>query len=115
MITLTEGAVATSSVTVRRWTHHGIGLHHLVNPFTGRPADGPWRTASVAAATCVDANIAATAAILLGERAPGWLSGNALPARLVATDGTIRRVAGWPEPATNAVRPAAEERSAVPA
>jgi thiamine biosynthesis lipoprotein len=103
MITLTEGAVATSSVTVRRWTRDGIGLHHLVDPLTGRPAEGPWRTASVAGATCVDANIAATAAILLGERARDWLTQRSLPARLVANDGTIERVAGWPAPESLAV------------
>ncbi len=103
MITLTEGAIATSSVTVRRWTRDGIGLHHLVDPLTGRPAEGPWRTASVAAATCVDANIAATAAILLGERARDWLTERHLPARLVANDGTIERVAGWPAPESLAV------------
>ncbi len=98
MISLIDGAIATSSVTVRRWTRDGIGLHHLVDPTTGRPADGPWRTASVAAATCVDANIAATAAILLGERAEDWLTMRSLPARLVARDGSVTRVAGWPEP-----------------
>ncbi len=103
MITLTQGAVATSSVTVRRWTRDGIGLHHLVDPLSGRPADGPWRTASVAAATCVDANIAATAAILLGERARDWLTERSLPARLVANDGSIERLAGWPAPETMAV------------
>ncbi len=103
MITLTEGAVATSSVTVRRWTRQGIRLHHLVDPRTGRPAQGPWRTASVAAATCVDANIAATAAMLLGEHARDWLTERSLPARLVANDGRIERVAGWPAPETVAV------------
>ncbi len=102
-ITLTEGGIATSSITVRRWTRQGIGLHHLVDPRTGRPVDSPWRTASVAAATCVDANIAATAAILLGEHAAAWLAERSLPARLVANDGTIRRVAGWPAPEPVAV------------
>jgi ApbE family len=37
-------------------------VHHIVDPATGLPADGPWRTVSVAAATCADANAAATAA-----------------------------------------------------
>ena len=53
------------------------------------------------AANCVDANIAATAAILLGETAPEWLAARGLAARLVAVDGEIERVAGWPSPATN--------------
>jgi thiamine biosynthesis lipoprotein len=59
----------------------------------------------------VDANIAATAAILLDERAPAWLAERSLPARLVATDGTVVRVGGWPSPETVAV----SEPMAVPA
>ncbi len=115
MISLTEGAIATSSVTVRRWTRDGIGLHHLVDPRTGRPADGPWRTASVAAATCVDANIAATAAILLGTAAEAWLVERGLAARLVATDGAVTRVAGWPDPAAAPNAAPEAVRMAVPA
>ncbi|HZD66226.1 MAG TPA: FAD:protein FMN transferase, partial [Acidimicrobiales bacterium] len=71
-------------------------LHHIVDPATGAPAGGPWRTVSVAAGTCVDANTAATAAVVRGEDAPAWLGDRGLPARLVAWDGTVRVVAGWP-------------------
>jgi thiamine biosynthesis lipoprotein len=80
---------------VRRWRRSGESLHHLVDPKTGMPAAGRWRTVSVAAATCVDANIATTAAIIRGDAAPEWLAGFGLPARLVGTDGTVVRVAGW--------------------
>src|SRR5207302_1654027 len=66
---LRAGAVATSSVTVRRWRRGGAALHHIVDPRTGRPADGPWRTATVVAATCADANAASTAAIVAGVAA----------------------------------------------
>jgi thiamine biosynthesis lipoprotein len=60
------------------------------------PADSCWRTVSVAAATCVDANTASTAAIIRGERAPGWLASQHLPARLVGHDGAVVTVSGWP-------------------
>ncbi len=103
VITLTSGGTATSSTTVRRWTRDGVRLHHLVDPATGRPASGPWRTVTVAAASCVDANIAATAAVLLGDRAVGWLEERCLPARLVGTDGAVRWTAGWPIPEMQAV------------
>lgn len=92
------GALATSSSTVRRWTRGGERLHHIVDPASGRPAASPWRTVSVAAATCVDANVAATAAIIRGEAAPAWLGSLGLPARLVRHDGSVVRVGGWPEP-----------------
>jgi FAD:protein FMN transferase len=93
-----DGALATSSTTVRRWRRGDQQLHHLVDPATGRPAPEVWRTVSVAAASCVDANTAATAAIVRGERAAGWLDALGLPARLVRADGAVLRVGGWPEP-----------------
>ena len=60
------------------------------------PVGSCWRTVSVAAATCVDANTASTAAIIRGERAPGWLASQRLPARLAGRSGEIVVVAGWP-------------------
>jgi thiamine biosynthesis lipoprotein ApbE len=101
-ITIQSGGIATSSTTVRRWTRGGVVLHHIIDPATGLPADGPWRTASVVAATCVDANIASTAAIVMGESAVPWLVANRLPARLVDRHGTVHRIAGWPAPEAHA-------------
>ena len=66
VIRLTAGAVATSSVTCRQWRRGGQRLHHIVDPRTGYPAAGPWRTVSVAAPSCATANAAATAAIVAG-------------------------------------------------
>ena len=91
------GGLATSSTTVRRWSRGGEELHHVVDPATGRSATVVWRTVSVAAATCVDANVAATAAIVRGGRSPAWLHELGLPARLVRADGSVVRVGGWPE------------------
>jgi thiamine biosynthesis lipoprotein len=96
LVRLPGGAVATSSVTVRRWRHGGRMVHHIVDPATGLPADGPWRSASVAAATCADANAAATAAIVAGPQAEQWLAATGLPARLAGRDGSVRHLGGWP-------------------
>jgi thiamine biosynthesis lipoprotein len=96
-VRLTGGGIATSSITCRQWQRAGQVLHHIVDPRTGLPADGPWRTVSVAAATCADANAAATAAIVAGERAAEWLAVAGTPARLVAHDGQVRYVGGWPD------------------
>jgi thiamine biosynthesis lipoprotein len=96
VIALAAGGLATSSTTVRRWrTSEGV-VHHVVDPRTGRPAPEVWRTASVAAATCVDANAASTAAIVLGEGASSWLEARGLAARLVRPDGRIVLTGGWP-------------------
>ena len=96
MVTICDGGLATSSPLGRGWQRGGVDLHHIVVPATGLPADSCWRAASVAAATCVDANIASTAAILRGEQAPGWLAGLGLPARLVRHDGSTVPSAGGP-------------------
>ena len=98
-VALAGGGLASSGTTVRRWRSGDAELHHIVDPRSGRPADTPWRTVSVAAASCVDANVASTAAVVLGETAPSWLAERRLPARLVARDGRTVRVAGWPEEA----------------
>jgi thiamine biosynthesis lipoprotein len=90
-----DGALATSSTTVRRWRRGHTYFHHLIDPRTGRPARGSWRTVSVVAGTCVDANIAATAAIILGDDATAWLEANGLAARLVSRRGVPAYVGGW--------------------
>ena len=98
VICVGSGGVATSSTTVRRWTRGGTVLHHIIDPTTGLPTTGPWRTVTVVAASGVDANIAATAAIVQGEAAVDWLTSHHLPARLVENDGTIHYIGPWPDP-----------------
>jgi len=98
VIAIPAGAVATSSTTVRRWRRGDTTIHHLIDPRTGGPVESPWRTASVVAGSCVDANTAATAAIVLAADAVAWLDRSRLPARLVGIDGAIARLNGWPAP-----------------
>ena len=66
-----------SGTSVRRWSRGGRSLHHVIDPSTSLPAADCWRTASVVAASCADANIASTAAIVLGADAPAWLAARA--------------------------------------
>ena len=96
VIAIHSGGLATSSTAARRWRRGGDVLHHILDPRSGLPAAPVWRTASVAAATCVDANAASTAAIIRGEAAPAWLAGLRLPARLVAESGAVVHLGGWP-------------------
>ena len=97
-ISIRSGGIATSSTTVRKWTRGGVSLHHIIDPVKGQPVDSPWRTATVVAGTCLDANVASTAAIVMGESAIAWLEANQLPARLVDRTGSIHRLSGWPKP-----------------
>jgi thiamine biosynthesis lipoprotein len=99
LIAIRDGGLATSSTRARRWQRGGDVLHHILDPRTGLPADPVWRTVSVAAGTCADANAASTAAIIRGRAALGWLAGLGLPARLVDATGAVFTVAGWPHDA----------------
>jgi thiamine biosynthesis lipoprotein len=95
-VSILSGGLATSSTAARRWSQDGRVMHHIIDPATGRPARSMWRTVSVAADTCTDANIATTAAFMRGESAPAWLEQVGLPARLVNHDGRVRTVGDWP-------------------
>jgi thiamine biosynthesis lipoprotein len=90
------GALATSSTTTRRWRHGGTVMHHILDPGTGAPVASPWRTVSVTAASCVEANVASTGALVMGAGAEAWLRERGLPARLVSTSGEVLRLGGWP-------------------
>jgi thiamine biosynthesis lipoprotein ApbE len=99
LIAIRDGGLATSSTRARRWQRGGDVLHHILDPRTGLPAEPVWRTVSVAAGTCADANAASTAAVIRGRAALGWLARLGLPARLVDATGVVFTVAGWPEDA----------------
>lgn len=96
LVRIHGGGLASSGTARRRWQRGGRELHHIIDPRTGLPGAGPWRTATAAARSCLDANIASTAAIVLGDDAVGWLTERGIPARLVGTDGRVRLVGRWP-------------------
>lgn len=94
-VVLVARALATSSTSVRRWWRAGTEMHHLIDPRTGLPAEGPWRTASVAAATCVAANALATATLVGGPAGLTLIEGSGASARLVARDGPVMHLGAW--------------------
>ena len=96
VVAVASGGLATSGTAVRRWRTDRGDAHHILDPNSGEPARSPWRLVTVAAATCVDANVASTSAIVLGASAPEWIAARELPARLVRTDGFVVTVSGWP-------------------
>lgn len=95
-VTLSHGGLTTSTRTARSWSTTTGQAHHVIDPRTGQPAEGPWRTASVWAPTAVRANTFSTAIVATGEAALGRLTLAGHPARLVADDGEITELAGWP-------------------
>jgi thiamine biosynthesis lipoprotein len=98
IVHLPYGGLATSSTAARRWVRDGVTRHHVIDPRTGEPTSGRWRTVTATGATCLAANTATTAAIVLGDRAISWLRERDIPARLVNTSGRIVRTQRWPEP-----------------
>ncbi len=95
-VSIASGGLASSSTAVRRWSHGGHTMHHIIDPATGAPARTRWRTVSVAAGDCTDANIATTAALVRGDAAETWLEELGLPARLIDWDDCVSTVGDWP-------------------
>jgi len=98
VVVISSGGLATSTVTCRTWRRGGRTVHHIIDPRTGDIPEPVWRTVSVAAASCLAANAASTAGIVLGADAPQWLAARRLPARLVGVDSRVLVLAGWPQP-----------------
>lgn len=66
------GALATSSVTKRRWRVGDREVSHLVHPRTMEPVETPVLSATVVAATAVEAEIGAKAILISGVGGLAW-------------------------------------------
>ena len=80
-IRLLAGGIATSGSTKRSWRRGGVLQHHLIDPRTGRPAESRWDEVTVAAGSCLPADVAAKAAFLLSDEGPAWLDERGLAGR----------------------------------
>ncbi len=89
-------AMATSSTRKRRWSQSGVPRHHILDPQFGLPVEPVWRSATVAATSCLRANALSTAAIVLGTSAPAWLAGVGADSRLVDRLGRVVSTGNWP-------------------
>lgn len=47
MLAVRDRAVTTSSIRVRRWRVEGAGVHHLIDPRTGLPAESGLQAVTV--------------------------------------------------------------------
>jgi thiamine biosynthesis lipoprotein len=93
-VTLRAGGLATSGKTGRRWRRGGEWQHHLIDPRTGRPSTSRWDEVTVAASSCLQADVAAKAAFLLSDDGPAWLDARGLPGRFLE-DGRATETAAW--------------------
>ena len=88
-VRLAAGALATSGTGQRRWQRGGRMQHHLIDPRTGRPAESRWDEVTVAAGSCVGADVAAKAAFLLSDDGPSWLDERGLAGRFRAGETVV--------------------------
>lgn len=96
-IPLVRGALATSGVARRHWMQDGAARHHLLDPRTGEPARSGLWSATVAAGTCAQAEVAAKVAFLLGRHEGGaFLRRLGLAGLLVGAEGFWSAEGGWP-------------------
>jgi FAD:protein FMN transferase len=65
-LTVTNGAVATSSLAKRTWKQGEKSRHHLIDPRTGEPAQSDWLCATVIADETVTAEVFAKALLISG-------------------------------------------------
>jgi FAD:protein FMN transferase len=70
---LYKGAIATSGDANRFLLKDGIRYSHILNPLTGWPVENAPHTISVAAATCIEAGMYSTLAMLQGDQAEAFL------------------------------------------
>jgi FAD:protein FMN transferase len=96
VVAITHGGLASSATSARAWHAGGRAVHHIVDPRTGDCAEPYWALVSAAGASCVEANLVTTAAIVWGGQALDRLAGFEQSVRLVRADGEVFSVNGWP-------------------
>jgi FAD:protein FMN transferase len=96
-VRLERGSLATSGRGRRSWRQGGTTQHHLIDPATGAPSQSCWQQVTVSGARCLDADLAAKAAFLLGERGPRWLDERGLPGRFLDSAGGVATNRSWRE------------------
>ncbi len=97
LVELWSGALATSGIGRHAWKQGELRRHHLLDPRTGLPANTGLWSASVCAAQCGEAEVAAKVAFVLGAGAGAdFLRARGLAGLLVPEDGDPIRVGAWP-------------------
>ncbi|HEX6779936.1 MAG TPA: FAD:protein FMN transferase, partial [Ktedonobacterales bacterium] len=98
VVALRGGAMATSGIGRRQWMQGGQRRHHLIDPRTGASAQSGLWSVTVAADRCMQAEVAAKAALILGPEAGiTFLQQHRLSGLLIREDGTCSATGAWPQ------------------
>lgn len=84
---LVETAIATSGSYRRNWVHDGKQVHHIIDPFFGRPTTSDVISCSVIHTDIVQAEVLAKVGLLLGAaEGQSWLHKQHVPGWLIVKD-----------------------------
>lgn len=88
---VSPGAVATSSITKRRWHLGGKPMHHLIDPRTGLPANTDWLSVTAIAPRAAAAEVYAKSLLIAGSREAAALAarGGDIPFIAVDAEGKL--------------------------
>ena len=96
VLEIAAGGLATSGIGRRNWVRGGELRHHLIDPRTGRPAVGDGWSATVAAASASQAEVAAKVVFMLGPEAGArFLLERGLTGLYVRRDGVQLELGTW--------------------
>jgi thiamine biosynthesis lipoprotein len=86
-LNLNRCGVATSGRDRRHWNQNGLPRHHIINPYTGQPAETDVITATIVAPTVMEAEAAAKAALILGgEQGLKWIESDPVLAGIIVLE-----------------------------
>lgn len=81
------GAVATSSVTKRRWQQDGHAMHHLIDPRSGLPTESAWLSVTVITPHATTAEVFAKSLLIAGPGEAEKLAARRNDVAFIAVDG----------------------------
>ncbi len=97
LVRLHNQALATSSISRRRWRQAGRWMHHLVDPITEKPAINGVASVSTIAPTAIEADVFAKVALLLGVGAgTRFLRARRAHGLFALSDGSWQTTKHWP-------------------
>ena len=86
VLTVSPGAVATSSIIKRRWKQGKSEQHHLIDPRTGKPARTQWASVTVITDTTAKAEVLAKALLITGQKGSERLMARHPKSAFIAVD-----------------------------
>jgi len=84
VVSITQGAIATSGDAERFLLKNGKRYSHILNVKTGWPVENPPKSVTVAAPKCIQAGLLSTLALLQGSSASEFLQGQEIKHWIIA-------------------------------